>query len=309
MLDDTFADVDPDGGLAGLEPSRVDVDGTETRYYDVGDGEPLVLLHGGSWAGHSSANAWAPCIEPLAEEFRVLAFDRLGCGMTDNPDEPGGFSYREEIDHALGFLDAMALDTAHLCGSSRGAGLAARMAVEVPRRVETLLVTNSSTIGPPAGDYAFRRDRVFERPVAGLEPTDPAWIRAYYEQYCYRTEALTDEFCRTAAAMERQPKVQRAGEVLDRDDREEQWFESMTEHMRETRRRLADGVYGGPILYVLGRNDFNVPLEMGLRAFDTMAQGTASVRLELVNRCGHMVYREYPAEFARIVAGFVDRWR
>lgn len=39
-----FEDVHPDGGLRGLEPEFLDVDGTETRYYDVGEGEPLVTI-------------------------------------------------------------------------------------------------------------------------------------------------------------------------------------------------------------------------------------------------------------------------
>lgn len=309
MSDDRYGDVDGDGAVGGFDPTFVAVDGLDTRYYDVGSGEPLVLVHGGSWSGSSSANAWVPVFESLAERFRVLAFDRVGCGMTDNPDRLERYRYRTELDHALAFLDAMDIDACHLCGYSRGAGLAARMAVETPDRFRTLVVVNSATIGPPAGDHAFRRNRVFERPETDLKPTDPGYVRYYYEQYCYETEHITDEFCRTTAYMRSRPKAQETADVMERDGRLEYWLETMDEHMRETRRRFADGVFTAPTLYVFGRNDLNVPVELGLGSFDAMAQGNPNVRMTIVNQCGHMMFLEYPDEFARTVVDFVDRWR
>jgi len=308
MTDDRYGDVEADGGMGGFSPSFVDVGGVDTRYYDVGSGAPLVVLHGGSWSGSSSANVWIPVLEGLAEEFRVVAVDRLGCGMTGNPQRPEEYRYRTELDHVLRFLDEMGFDSCHLVGSSRGARLAARVAVEVPERVETLGIVNSSTIGPPVGDYSFRRDRVFERPVQTLHPTDPEYVRQYYEQYCYRTENVTDEFCRTAAYMRSRPKARETAEVMDEAGHREAWMDSLADHMRETRNRLADGVFEGPTLYVLGRNDLNVLLEMGLGAFDTIAQGNPNVRMTIVNQCGHMMYMEYPEEFVRTVVDFVERW-
>ncbi|MFB6199029.1 MAG: alpha/beta fold hydrolase, partial [Halobacteriaceae archaeon] len=74
-------------GIDGYVPEFISVDGINTRYYDVGSGEPLVLVHGGNWSGHASANRWTRSFEHLANEFRVIAFDRIGCGLTDNPSD------------------------------------------------------------------------------------------------------------------------------------------------------------------------------------------------------------------------------
>ena len=56
-----------------------------TRYYEAGVGDPLVLIHGGQFATVSSLDCWSRNLEALAGRFRVIAFDRLGEGFTDNP--------------------------------------------------------------------------------------------------------------------------------------------------------------------------------------------------------------------------------
>lgn len=307
-MNNDLQDVRRDGGVEGLTPSFADIGGVETRYYEFGSGETLLLLHGGNWSGASSANAWSQVIEPFSRHFRILAFDRIGCGMTENPTNPEEYRYCTELDHALAFMHAMGVSSYHVCGSSRGAGLAARLAVKNPDAVETLLLVNSSTIGPPVGDYSFRRNRIFERPVSDYDPTRPEYYHRYYEQYCYRTEHITNEFCRTAAYMQGRSKAQETAEVMSQETHQEAWNESLRNHMRETRARLSDGVFNGPTLYILGRNDLNVPLEMAMATFDTIGQGVPRVRLNLVNNCGHMMYLEYPNEFVETVTNFIERW-
>lgn len=304
--DERFADVPDHGGVRGFEPGFVDVDGARTRYYDLGEGEPLVLLHGGRWGGGSNANTWGPALEPLSREFRVLAFDRLGCGLTDNPDDPEDYRFEAELDHALAFLDAVGVESCHVCGASRGAGLAAPMALAAPERVETLLLTNSHTFGPPAGDRSHRAERLFQRGAPDFEPTDPGFTRFRYEQYSYHTDHVTDEFCRADAYMQSRPKARETAEVMS--EQGERFERTLADHLADAHRRLREGELAVPTLYVYGRNDMTVPLATAVGAYELMAQGNPNVRLEVVNHCGHVPFREHPEEFAATVAGFVDRW-
>ncbi len=71
--------------IGGHQAKFVDVNGVRTRYYDVGSGEPILLIHGARPSGTSSANTWVPILTGLSKRFRVLAPDRLGHGMTENP--------------------------------------------------------------------------------------------------------------------------------------------------------------------------------------------------------------------------------
>lgn len=304
---DPVEDVGDRAGLRGFDPAFVDVDGTRTRYYDVGEGEPLVLIHGGSWAGTSSANTWSTVLNHLGGAFRVLAFDRVGCGLTDNPDSVDAYRFRTELDHALAFVDAVGLERCHLGGASWGAGLAARMAVEDPERFDTLIMTNSHTFGPPAGDRAHRADRLFERAGPGHDPTDPEYTRFRYTQFSYRTEHITDEFCRAAASMRARPKARETAEVMA--TREEEFYASRAAGIEEAHRRIKDGALTMPTLYVFGRNDTTVPLGTARAAFDLIGQTNPNVRLHVYNECGHVPARDRPAEFSQDVIDFIRRWQ
>ena len=77
----------------------IDVGGVETRYYDYGEGEPIVLVHGGGMGGASTANNWSRNVPGLAKAFRVLAVDRLAQGMTGNPKDDEDFTTRGAVKH------------------------------------------------------------------------------------------------------------------------------------------------------------------------------------------------------------------
>lgn len=308
---DQFEDVHEDGGIEGYEPDYINVKGTRTRYYELGDetDDTLVLVHGGNWSGLSNANTWSSSFEHLSENFHVVAFDRIGCGMTDNPDHIDDYCYQTEIFHALDFLETMEIDACHLAGSSRGAGLAARMGVEEPDRFQTLVMLNSGTFGPPTGNKPHRRNRIFERfRPEGYDPTTPEYTRFRYEQYSHQTQNITDEYCRTNAYIRTRPKAMEMAEIMEEQGLKEEWKETMREQMELARQRMRDGVLDIPILYIYGRNDLMVPLEMALSAYDLMAQGNTKVRMKIINHCGHIIYREHPEEFAETLVDFVNQW-
>ena len=307
-IDETLPGVPDDAGIGGYTPEFVDVDGIRTRYYDVGRGDPLVLVHGNNWSGSSSANSWSETFEYLSDSFRVLAFDRVGCGLTDNPDDPSDYRYRSDIDHVLGFVEAMDLDACHLAGWSRGGGLATRVAVERPESFDSLVICNSATLGPPAGDGAHRRDIIFEMDEVGLEKTDPEWMRYFYDHYSHQKGYITDERCRTAAYMERREKARETARVMDDLGELERWQETLDEEMAEAHRRIRAGVLDVPTLYVFGRDDPTVPPVMALAAFDMIGHTNPDVRMKVFNRCGHMIFLEYPEEFSRTVTGFVTHF-
>ena len=67
------------------EEGRIEVDGHRVWYRRVGEGGvPLLLLHGGPGAGHDYLEPLAG----LAESRAVIFYDQLGCGRSDQPDDP-----------------------------------------------------------------------------------------------------------------------------------------------------------------------------------------------------------------------------
>ncbi len=82
----------------------INVQGTRTHYHDVGEGAPVLLLHG-SGPGVSAWANWQHAIPSLAENSRVLALDIVGFGHTERPDDVR-YSLRTWTDHVWNFLDA-----------------------------------------------------------------------------------------------------------------------------------------------------------------------------------------------------------
>ena len=87
------------------DPRFVDVDGIRTRYFSAGDGEPVVLVHGGHFGLRSSAEDWELNVERLARNHRVITYDKLGMGFTDNPADPDDYTIEAQANHLAGLLE------------------------------------------------------------------------------------------------------------------------------------------------------------------------------------------------------------
>jgi len=111
---------------------------------EMGSG-PLVILIHGIYAGASSYE-FRNLFPLLAANHRVVAFDLLGCGLSDRPNL--GYSadlFTEQIVDALAEFGAS--EPATLVGSSLGAAFAIRTAARTPRRVSNLVAICPTGLG------------------------------------------------------------------------------------------------------------------------------------------------------------------
>jgi pimeloyl-ACP methyl ester carboxylesterase len=97
-----------------------------TWYDQLGEGEPLVLLH----PGMADARAFAPNVDALAAHFRVFTPERRGHGHT--PDVEGPLTYELMAQDTIAFLEAVVGGPAHLVGCSDGATVALLTALRRP---------------------------------------------------------------------------------------------------------------------------------------------------------------------------------
>jgi pimeloyl-ACP methyl ester carboxylesterase len=102
---------------------RVHANGIDIHYLDQGEGEPLVLLHGGLvstnpiWTGVPVA--YGGYMDTLAEHFRVIAPDTRGCGRTVHPGGPVSFDLL--ADDVAAMIAALGLERPLIAGFSEGA--------------------------------------------------------------------------------------------------------------------------------------------------------------------------------------------
>lgn len=128
------------GSLLGCRPSGAalpsvqsfDSDGARIYYFEQGQGEPVVLIHG--WLSSAGVNWALPGIsEALAQNFRVIALDVRGHGLSDKPLEEDAYG-RELVADVVRLLDHLEIEQAHIVGYSMGGIIAARFLVDHPER-------------------------------------------------------------------------------------------------------------------------------------------------------------------------------
>lgn len=122
------------GAMPG-EPAKAtyaQVEGARVRYLDVGQGPPVVLLHGFA----SSLENWALVIPMLAKTHRVIALDLKGFGWTDRPN--ADYSPQAQAALVKALLDERGVGPAAIVAHSWGSSVALAFALAYPDRVTKL---------------------------------------------------------------------------------------------------------------------------------------------------------------------------
>jgi pimeloyl-ACP methyl ester carboxylesterase len=112
------------------------INGLDLYYDEHGDGEPLVLLHGGIHAGEM----FGAILPALSEGRRVIAVDLQGHGHTADIDRP--LSPELMADDIAALIEHLGLEQADVMGYSLGGHVALRTAIQHPERVRRLVVVS-----------------------------------------------------------------------------------------------------------------------------------------------------------------------
>jgi pimeloyl-ACP methyl ester carboxylesterase len=308
----THAQVGPNGEVDGLTAKFVDVNSVRTRYYDYGQGEAIVLVHGGYPGGPFSANAWSRNIAGVAKRFRVLAMDGLAQGMTGSPRDDKDFGFQGQVEHQYQFIRALRLDTVHLVGSSSGGALAVALALEHPELVKTFTwVSGGADVRKSPSRLTVAAAK------CGSDRLRPEYEKCRMLARAPSPGTFPPEFEKASEWMWNQPKsvetrkrlaAMRAagtqGEVEDRESRE---------------RRLTlvrGGALQMPILIYKGKQD---PFDWDADAPHADMQGALAfvamvgaknprVKLIVIDGAGHFPHREQPEQFNADLIQFIEYW-
>ena len=159
------------------EGHQIHANGIDIHYVEAGEGEPLILLHGGVvstnliWEGVPLA--YASHMEALATHFRVIAPDTRGCGRT--PHGGGDTSYNQLADDVVALIDALGIEPPLLTGFSEGAITAMIVGIRSPGAVRAI-VNNAGhdAFNPSAPSFAMCRQMLGGSPQATAADPDAA---------------------------------------------------------------------------------------------------------------------------------------
>lgn len=265
----------------------VSVEGVETHYLEAGEGETLVLIHGGG-AGADAEGNWQGCISEYAKRFRVIAVDMPGFGRSAKPD-PATYSYGQtnRNKHMIAFIEAIAGgEPICLIGNSMGGATALGVTIQRPELIRKLVLMGA----------------------AGLDIANPdTSSRAALGGYDYTTEGMrrlvgvlagphfkvSDELIAYRHALTMQPGAREASKAIQ-------------EHMKTdpmTYPREVIASVQTPTLVVGGKLDKIAVLARTYGYLELIPNSWGFV----LPHAGHWVMMEAPAEFVAVTTDFFSK--
>ncbi len=174
------------------------------RVFEGGQGEPLVMIHGGG----ATLAEFAPILGSLEQDFHIYAPDRPGCGLSEMIDYTGISIRQQAVDCMSSLFDRLHLKRAAVAGCSIGGYWSLVFALAAPERVSKLVL-----LGGPAAPAAHWPER---NPPPRSEQPSPtlASTRAGYRFLMANADRASQEMMETMLAAAEIPGASLAWDSL-----------------------------------------------------------------------------------------------
>lgn len=264
-----------------------EVAGASMHYLDEGAGPALLLVHG--FAG--STFSWRAVVGELAKEFRVIAVDLPGFGLSDR--RPGiGYGHERHAERLLALLDLLGIERAAAAGHSMGGAVVQRLAARAPGRVERLVLVGSVSAGEPLEVQRRRRAGRLAFGLIGAAAVSPTLMYAAGERALRQMVADPRFVTREVVRGYIDPLLIRGTVRAVR--------EMAAEHAREGVIDLAR--LEVPALVLTGERDIVVPPARAAQLAEALPGAEPPV---IIERAGHLPAEERPDAFLRAVLPFL----
>ena len=281
------------------------VDRARLYYRVVGEGRPIIVVHGGPDFDH---HYLLPEMDRLADSFRLIYYDQRGRGRSADGVQPDDVSIRSEVEDLDRVRGHFGLEQVAVLGHSWGGLLAMEYAARHTDRVSHLSLMNTAPASGedcqvlrhhlerlrPAGDIVrMQALAASDRYMAGDLEVEAEYYRIHFrpalrtpelvEQMLARLRThFTDESVLVARAIEHR--------LYD-----ETWKSAGYDVVPRAQ------VLGVPTLVLHGENDL-IPVAVAARVARAMPDG----RLFVLRRCGHFAYFESPDEVHDHITALFD---
>ncbi len=260
------------------EEKTIAVFGQTIKYWDVGSGPVVVLVHG---LGSAKDLDWARVVAPLSQKYRLLVPDQIGFGHSDKP--LLDYKIQTYVDFLNEFLRELKIERASLVGESLGGWISALYVVEVSGGAH-LVPVQKLVLVDAAG---LQQDK----PIPNLNPSTLEDMRKLMEVVFYDTSWLSEPMLHQIFA----DKLAKHDGYTVRSILSNPTLAS--ERLDSTLAQIKV-----PTLVVWGKQDALLPISSGER----YAAGIPGARLVSFDQCGHVPPVEKTAEFVTALTTFLD---
>lgn len=266
----------------GLEDKWLETaPGELTHYHDLGEGVPVLFLHGSGTGVTAAANWWLN-LPHLSEHTRCIAIDSIGYGQSVVA-EGTQYGIREWVRHAVRVLDALGIEKTWIVGNSLGGWLAFQFAIDFPERL--LGIVSMGTGGAKLTGA-----------LAGHSKPDlsEAGIRKTLEMFVVDKSLVTDELVslRYQAALNDTASARLSDVVAARDrDRDDLPLDFKVL-----------GELKLPVLLIHGVQDVVIPVSRTWELLNVVPTADAHI----FSQCGHWSQVERAEDFNAIVTQYLS---
>ncbi len=269
---------------------QIDVVGARVNYVEMGEGTPLLFVHGlsGCWQN------WLENIPHFARTHRVVALDLPGFGASPMP--PWEITIPAYGRFVRDFCERLGIDRCSIAGNSMGGFIASEVAITEPERVDDLTLVSAAGItwARARREPAVMAARVGRAAMPALLKLQTSSMRrqrlrrsafqgVFFDPNGLRREMLWENFV---------PAMKSPG-----------YFDAMRNLVGyDIRDRLEE--IGVPTLIVWGRNDRVVPVPAALSYKKRIGD---NAELVIFDECGHVPQIERPVRFNRVLERFLAR--
>ncbi len=257
---------------------NIEIAGNDLYYERRGTGEPMLLIQG---LGANSLHWGEGFLGGLEDGFELILFDNRGAGRSGVLE--GELTIVDLAQDAIGLLDALAIDRAHVVGISMGGMVAQELVLAAPERVLTLTLGCTFPGGPEAKMTDMEVVGMLAEAV--LSGDDERTLRVGYEVMIaaeYGEQEGAYELYSELAGQYRAPIPVLMAQLA-----------AIMGH--DTSDRL--GAVAVPTLVIHGTEDRLMEAENG----ELIARLVPGARLELLDGSGHMFFWEQPERSAQLV--------
>ena len=261
-------------------------------YLDVGQGKPVILIHG--FGG--SMWQWEYQYLPLAQTHRVLIPDLIGSGLSDKPEAT--YSPKHLVKNFLEFMNSLEIDQATLIGNSMGAGLAMAMALDYPDRVDRLVLISGfpaqvekSVASPQYRQFLHYRPPLWLATI-GNRLAGRGTTERLLKEIVYQQELISDSVIdRSFHNRQRGGLLTPLYSLLDHIDTwDEQYGQRLTN-------------ISHPTLLLWGDHDRVFPLQVGKQVQNSLPQAEWHV----IPKAGHLPQWERPHVVNPLILSFLKK--
>ena len=284
-------------GDTGASESRIPVGSASLYVRAIGQGEPVIVLHGGPDFDHAYL---LPDLDRFGDAFRLIYYDQRGRGRSAEHVRPQDVTLASDVEDVDRVRRHFGLEAPVLLGHSWGAVLALEYALRHPTRVSRLILMNPAPVS--AGDLALLRKSHLERlggdmdrqraivASTAYQEGDPDTVAARYRIHFEHALMRPEHYERLMAAMHAAFVAQGKEGIVKARAVEDQL---LRDTWAVAGYDLLPGLRGLriPTLVIGGDHDF-IPPEIAAH----IARAIPDARLVTIRDCGHFAYLECPAD-------------